>query len=168
MPSTSSKEADMDNVATFKTTRDTSKALVVVENMNPREALELHTSVKEQGKGAIGKFVKNDTPYSSYGNYYYQMKKLGVMPMKPRKKADAPQTKETQLEVRIQQLEKQLQTLNTTVGKRAALVAAAGFDDLNYRTRKFLGDMITKDLPTHKLSVKQEEWLSSLETRFGI
>lgn len=160
----------MDNVATFKTTREKSKALVVVEDMDPKEALKMHTSIKKQGKGAIRDFIHAETPYKNYGGYYYQMKKLGVMPMNPRgsseTQVDAHET--NPIEQRIKELEEQLQSLNTSAGKRAAKIAASAYEELNYKSRKFLGDMIAKDLPAHRLSYKQDGWLSSLEKQFNV
>ena len=157
----------MDNVATFKTTRDKSKALVVVEGMDPEEALKMHTRIKKKGKGAIRDFIHNETPYKNYGGYYYQMKKLGVMPMTPRKSKSGTHASNP-LERRIQQLEERFQYLNTSTGQRAAKITAAAYEQLNYNSRKFLGDMIAKDLPAHRLSYKQEAWLSSLEHRFVV
>jgi len=160
----------MDNVATFKTTRDKSKALVVVEGMDPEEALKMHTRIKKKGKGAIRDFIHAETPYKNYSGYYYQMKKLGVMPMNPRgsskTKVSYPISKS--LEHRIQQLEAELQSLSVSAGQRAAKIAAAAYEQLNYKSRKFIGDMIAKDLPAHRLSYKQEAWLSSLEHSFGV
>lgn len=160
----------MDNVATFKTTRQKSKALVVVEEMDPKEALKMHTSIKKQGKGAITEFIYAETPYKNYGGYYYQMKKLGVMPINPRgsgeKKVSHHDT--DPLENRIRQLEEQLQGMNTSAGQRAAKIAASAYEQLNYKSRKFLGDMISKDLPAHRLSYKQDGWLSSLEKQFNV
>jgi len=163
----------MDNVATFKTTRDKSKELVVVEDMDPEEALKMHTRIKKKGKGAIRDFIHNETPYKNYGGYYYQMKKLGVMPMTPRKAKSDTHSLDP-LERRIQQLEEwfqyeeRFQYLNTSTGQRAAKITAAAYEQLNYNSRKFLGDMIAKDLPAHRLSYKQEAWLSSLEHRFVV
>jgi len=175
MHSTSSKkEAKMDNVATFKTTREkSSKELVVVEEMTPEEALTMHTSVKKRGRGAIIEFVHAETPYKNYGGYYYQMKKLGVMPMNPRGSGSNGRQKPTSytsnpLEERVQQLEEQLQNLNVSAGQRASKIAATAFDQLNYKSRKFIGDMIAKDLPSGRLSYKQELWLSGLERQFGV
>jgi len=160
----------MDNVATFKTTREKSKALVVVEEMDPKEALKMHTSIKKQGKGAITEFIHAETPYKNYGGYYYQMKKLGVMPMNPRGSGETQVSAHASnpLEHRIQQLEMQLQNLNVSTGQRAAKIAAAAYEQLNYKSRKFLGDMIAKDLPVHRLSYKQDGWLSSLEKQFNV
>lgn len=160
----------MDNVTTFKTSSEKSKALVVVEDMDPKEALKMHTSLKKQGKGAISEFIYTETPYKNYGGYYYQMKKLGVMPINRRSSGEtqvSPQTSNP-LEDRIRQLEEQLQGMNTSTGHRAAKIAAAAYERLSYKSRKFLGDMIAKDLPAHRLSYKQDDWLSSLEKQFNV
>lgn len=158
----------MDNVAKFSSTR--SKALVAVDDMDPADALKMHTAIKSRGRGAITEFVENETPYGTYGNYYYRMKKIGVMPMKPQGSKGKSQQKQQSnpLEERIKQLEMQLQNLNTSTGHRAAKIAAAAYEQLNYKTRKFLGDMIVKDLPTHTLSYKQEAWLANLESKFEV
>jgi len=158
----------MDNVTNFSSTR--SKALVVVDDMDPVDALKMHTYIKSQGRGAITEFVENETPYGTYGNYYYRMKKIGVMPMNPRGSKGKNQQKQqsSPLEDRIKQLEMQLESLNASTGHRAAKIAAAAYEQLNYKTRKFLGDMIAKDLPTHTLSYKQEAWLSNLEDKFEV
>lgn len=158
----------MDNVATFKTSRDKSKALVVVENMDPKEALKMHTSVKSQGKGAIREFIATETPYPNYGGYYYQMKKLGVMPMKPRGPKVPESHKQKSLEDRIKYLESKLESLSESAGKRAAKIVHQAYDDLDKKSLSFLSSMIARDLPSCSLSWKQEKWLSDLEKRFGV
>ena len=150
----------MDNVATFKTNRDTSTSLVVVDQMSPREALSMHTKVKDQGRGAVKAFVKNDTAYDSYPKYYYALKKKGVVPFNPRGPRAATVT-ENPLELRIQQLEMQLSATKITPAKRAVDLLYSSMDNVTYASRKFLCSIVQRNSAT--LSPKQEAWLSSLE-----
>ena len=154
----------MDNVATFKTNRDTSTSLVVVDQMSPREALSMHTKVKEQGRGAVKSFVKNDTAYDSYPKYYYALKKKGVVPFKPRGPRVAAVT-ENPLELRIQQLELQLQSATLTPSRRALDVLGSGLKEIAGNSRKFLCDVIRYDRSS--LTDKQEKWLSDLEAKYS-
>lgn len=154
----------MDNVATFKTNRDTSTSLVVVDQMSPREALSMHTKVKEQGRGAVKSFVKNDTAYDSYPKYYYALKKKGVVPFKPRGPRVAAVT-ENPLELRIQQLELQLQSATLTPSRRALDVLESGLKEIAGNSRKFLCDVIRYDRSS--LTDKQEKWLSDLEAKYS-
>lgn len=150
----------MDNVATFKTNRDTSTSLVVIDQMSPREALSMHTKVKDQGRGAVKSFVKNDTAYDSYPKYYYALKKKGVVPFNPRGPRVATVT-ENPLELRIQQLEMQLSATKITPAKRAVDLLYSSMDNVTYASRKFLCSIVQRNSAT--LSPKQEAWLSSLE-----
>lgn len=150
----------MDNVATLKTSRDTSTALVVVDQMSPKEALSMHTKVKDQGRGAVKSFVKNDTAYDSYPKYYYALKKKGVVPFNPRGPRVATVT-ENPLELRIQQLEMQLSATQVTPAKRAVELLYSSMDNVTYASRKFLCSIVQRNSAT--LSPKQEAWLSSLE-----
>lgn len=162
----------MQNVMTFKTSRNestsaTGTALVRVEDMSPREAFLMHTSVKERGRGAVKKFIDHETPYNGYGQYHYQLLKLGVMPMKKRgAKAVVSQDNSvvSALESKIKQLEMQLSLAQVTPANRALDVLNAGFGELHYRSRGFLCSIITKD--SASLSPKQEKWLSDLETQY--
>ena len=154
----------MDNVATFKTNRGTSNSLVVVDQMSPREALSMHTKVKEQGRGAVKSFVKNDTAYDSYPKYYYALKKKGVVPFKPRGPRVATVT-ENPLELRIQQLELQLQSATLTPSRRALDVLESGLKEIAGNSRKFLCDVIRYDRSS--LTDKQEKWLSDLEAKYS-
>lgn len=115
----------MKNVMQFHSTRtkeerhmqnnQKSTALVVVEDLTEREALIMHTSVKERGRGAVKAFVENETPYESYPKYHYQLKKKGIMPMSKRKKSSLP-TKTLgdtrQLQMQIDELKHQCKSLN--------------------------------------------------------
>lgn len=154
----------MDNVATFKTNRDTSTSLVVVDQMSPREALSMHTKVKDQGRGAVKAFVKNDTAYDSYPKYYYALKKKGVVPFNPRGPRVATVT-ENPLELRIKQLEMQLEASFVTPAKRAVEVLYSGLDGISHSSRKFLCSIVQRNSAT--LSPKQEKWLSDLETKYS-
>lgn len=151
----------MDNVATFKTNRDTSTSLVVVDQMSPREALSMHTKVKDQGRGAVNAFVKNDTAYDSYPKYYYALKKKGVVPFNPRGPKATSSPSKTDLELRIQQLEMQLSAPHVTPAKRAVELLYSSMDNVTYASRKFLCSIVQRNSAT--LSPKQESWLSSLE-----
>jgi hypothetical protein len=159
----------MENVATFKTSREKSTALVAIENLTPREALEMHTSVKNRGAGSVTSFINSETPYTK-NQYYYYMRKLGVMPFKTRNTSNKSVAKTgdklSQLEQKLKMLEAQIEASNISTGKRAAAIVHVAFDELNNSSRKFLGDMIAKDLPAYKMSYKQEKWLSNLEQRF--
>lgn len=151
----------MNNVATFKTGRDTSTALVVVEQMSPKEALSMHTKVKEQGRGAVKSFVKNDTEYDSYPKYYYALKKKGVVPFNPRGPKVVSSPSKSDLELRIQQLEMQLSAPQITPAKRAVDLLHSSMDNVTYASRKFLCSIVQRNSAT--LSPKQEAWLSNLE-----
>ena len=167
MPTTSSqqKETNMSNVETLQTTRQsTQTALVVVDQMSPREALMTHTAVKNQGRGAITAFVKNETSYDSYPKYYYALKKKGVVPFNPRGPRVATIT-ENPLELRIKQLEMQLKASSITPAKRAVEVLYSSVDSISYTSRKFLCSIVQRNSAT--LSPKQESWLSSLEKDFS-
>jgi hypothetical protein len=162
----------MTNVATFKTTRNQSTALIAVDNMPPKEAFRLHVAVKERGRGAVKQFVENETVYDNYRAYHYQLKKLGVMPLSKRGKNSAVSVKQTQsvadpriqqLEAQIKQLELQLQTVTVTPAQRALDVLSAGLGEINYRSRVFLAQLIAKDYAS--ISHKQEKWLSDLESK---
>ena len=151
----------MDNVATLKTNRDTSTALVVLDQMSSKEALSMHVKVKEQGRGAVTSFVENDTAYGSYPKYYYALKKKGVVPFNPRGPKVAPTKSKTDLELRIQQLEMQLSAPQITPAKRAVDLLYSSMNNVTYASRKFLCSIVQRNSAT--LSPKQEAWLSSLE-----
>lgn len=159
----------MNNVATFKTTRNTSTALVVVDDMSPMDALKMHTSVKERGRGAVKAFVENETVYDNYRAYHYRLKKIGVMPLSSRKNKPQHAVKETlpavvaDLEQKIKQLELQLQAANVTPAQRALDVLSSGLGEINYRSRVFLANLIAKDYAS--ISHKQEKWLADLESK---
>ena len=167
MPTTSSqqKETKMSNVETLQTTRQsTQTALVVIDQMSPREALMTHTAIKNQGRGAITAFVKNETSYDSYPKYYYALKKKGVVPFKPRGPRVATVT-ENPLELRIKQLEMQLEASFVTPAKRALEVLYSGLDSISHSSRKFLCSVVQRNSAT--LSPKQEKWLSDLEAKYS-
>ena len=163
MPTTSSqqKEITMSNVETFKTTRQsTQTALVVVDQMSPKEALMTHTSVKSQGRGAVTAFIKNETPYDSYPKYYYELKKKGVVPFKPRGPKNTVSLRNP-LELRIEQLEMQLAISLTSPAKRAMTLLQENLDQVTGKSRRFLCDVVCYDRAS--LTVKQEKWMSDLE-----
>lgn len=164
-PSSQKKETNMDNLATLKTERDTLTDLVVVDQMSAKDALALHTTVKSQGRGSVNSFVKNDTSYDSYPKYYYELKKKGVVPFKPRGPKVPSSSTETDLELRIQQLEMQLLVPQVTPAKRAVEVLYKGVDNLSYPSRKFLCSIVQRNSAT--LSPKQESWLDNLEQDFA-
>lgn len=150
----------MTNVSNLDTHRNGSTALVVVDQLSKKEVLEMHTSVKGQGRGAISNFVHNDTPYSNYSEYYVALRKKGVAPFKPRGPRKVTNT-QVALEDRIQQLEMQLAVSSITPAKRALEVLYNGMDNITYTSRKFLCSIIQRN--TASLSPKQEKWLSNLE-----
>ena len=141
-----------------------STALVVVEDLTEREALIMHTSVKERGRGAVKAFVENETPYESYPKYHYQLKKKGIMPMSKRKKSSLP-TKTLgdtrQLQMQIDELKHQLQISKQTPAERAINILYSSYKEIGYKSRSFLCSIISKDRAT--LTDKQEKWLSDLE-----
>jgi hypothetical protein len=161
------------NVATFKSVRNPSTALVVVDNMTTKEALGLHTSVKERGRGAVKQFVEGETIYGSYSHYYYQLKKLGVMPLSQRGKKSTAlvgQTKKVSppsvvadLEQRIKQLEMQLQVAKVSPAQRALNILSADLNNLGDKSRIFLCAIVSRN--SAGLSAKQEKWMSDLEGR---
>ena len=165
MPTTSSqqKEIEMENVATFKTSRTQSTDLVVVDQMSAKEALAMHTSVKGQGRGAVSSFVKNDTPYDNYPKYYYELKKKGVVPFNPKgPKNEAPLR--DPLELRIEQLEMQLAISLTSPAKRAMALLQENLDYITGKSRRFLCDVVCYDRAS--LTPKQEKWMSDLEAEY--
>lgn len=157
----------MQNVMTFKTTRNqntTGTALIRVEDMSPREAFLMHTSIKERGRGAVKQFVEHETPYTGYSQYHYQMKKLGVMPFNKRSNSvSVENTRVAKLEAQIKQLELQLLAAQVTPANRALDILVAAFGELTFRSRNFLCSIISKDPVS--LSQKQEKWLSDLESK---
>jgi hypothetical protein len=124
----------------------------------------MHTKVKDQGRGAVKSFVKNDTAYDSYPKYYYALKKKGVVPFNPRGPRAATIT-ENPLELRIKQLEMQLEASFVTPAKRAVEVLYSGLDGISHASRKFLCSIVQRNSAT--LSPKQEKWLSDLETKYS-
>ena len=164
MPTTSSqqKETKMSNVETLQTTRQsTQTALVVIDQMSPKEALMTHTAVKNQGRGAVTAFVKNETSYDSYPKYYYALKKKGVVPFSPRGPKATSSPSKSDLELRIQQLEMQLSAPQVTPAKRAVCLLHSSMDNVTYASRKFLCSIVQRNSAT--LSPKQEAWLAGLE-----
>lgn len=163
----------MENVTTFKTVRNNSTALVVVEEMEPKEALKMHTTIKQRGRGAIQEFVQNETPYKNYGGYYYQMKKLGIMPMTTRGSYDKSQQQQTAvvptqsridaLEEELRQIKSLLSKVNTTPCDRAISLLSSSYGALGYSSRKFLAYLVTHN--PADLSSKQEKWLTDLEQK---
>lgn len=164
----------MTNVATFKTTRNPSTALVVVDNMSPKEALGLHTSVKERGRGAVKQFVEAETIYGNYGSYYYQLKRLGVMPLSHRGKKSTALVEQTKkvsppsvvadLEQRIKQLEMQIAIAKVSPAQRALNILSSSLNDLGDKSRMFLCGIVSRN--SAGLSTKQEKWMNDLEGRF--
>lgn len=167
MPTTSSQQekTKMANVETLNTTHNsTQTALVVVDHMSPKDALMTHTSVKSQGRGAVTDFIKNETPYDSYPKYYYELKKKGVVPFKPRgpkNKADL----RNPLEIRIEQLEKQLALSLTSPAERAMTLLKDNLDQVTGKSRRFLCDVVCYDRVS--LTPKQEKWMSDLELEYS-
>lgn len=141
-----------------------STALIRVDTMEPREALRQHVQVKEGGKGAILNFVENETIYPAYGQYYYQLKKIGVVPFrKSGVDMEAPETRyEPTLEEQVRELKRQLAVAKMSPAKRAVEVLYGQFDRLGTHSRSFLCTLIAYDLA--KLTAKQEKWLSDLES----
>lgn len=142
-----------------------STALIRIDTMEPREALRQHVQVKEGGKGAIVNFVQNETVYPAYGQYYYQLKKLGVVPFRKEGVAtEAPEVRyEPTLEEQVLELKRQLAAAKMSPAKRAVEVLYGQFDSLGTRSRSFLCTIIAHDRA--HLTAKQEKWLSDLENR---
>lgn len=140
-------------------------ALIRIDTMEPREALRQHVQVKEGGKGAIVNFVQNETVYPAYGQYYYQLKKLGVVPFRKEGVAtEAPEVRyEPTLEEQVLELKRQLAAAKMSPAKRAVDVLYGQFDSLGTRSRSFLCTIIAHDRA--HLTAKQEKWLSDLENR---
>ena len=148
-------------------THKKSTALIRVDIMEPREALRQHVQVKENGRGAIINFVENETIYPAYGQYYYQLKKLGVVPFRKSGVATAsPEMhKELSLEEQVLELKRQLAAAKVSPAKRAINVLYHHFEQLGVRSRSFLCTIVAQDRST--LSNKQEKWLSDLESRIN-
>lgn len=154
---------------------NTGTALITLDNINPKQALNMHLEVKERGRGELGKFIKYETAHTP-NQYYYRMRKKGVMPFKSRKSDAAnivsfkssrnevvnPQVRE--LESKLKQLELQLQAMSVTPAQRAMSVLSSGLDEIGYRSRSFLATIIAKNSAT--ISAKQEKWLSDLESQY--
>lgn len=165
------------NVFAFKTSRTEkeeepqvnpkSKSLIRVEDLSPLEAFALHTTVKEKGRGSIKVFVEHETPYTSYGGYYYQLKKLGVVPLRKGFSGVVVEALEVQkeptLEEQVLELKRQLAAAKMSPAKRAVDVLYGQFDSLGTRSRSFLCTIIAHDRA--HLTAKQEKWLSDLENR---
>ena len=167
MPTTSSqqKETKMSNVETLKATpQSTQTALVVIDQMTPKEALMTHTAIKNQGRGAVIAFIKNETPYNSYPKYYYELTKKGVAPFKaqgPKKKAAT----QNNLQLRIEQLEMQLAVSLVSPAKRAMSLLQDSRDQIGGKSRRFLCDVVCYDRSS--LTVKQEKWMTDLEETYS-
>lgn len=140
-------------------------ALIRIDTMEPREALRQHVQVKEGGKGAIVNFVQNETVYPAYGQYYYQLKKLGVVPFRKSGVAtEAPEMHyEPTLEEQVQELKRQLAVAKMSPAKRAVDVLYGQFERLGTRSRSFLCTIIAYDRA--HLTAKQEKWLKDLEDK---
>lgn len=168
MPTTSlkqtRKENNVINVSTINSGNSGSTALVVVDDMSDKEILDLHTSVKKAGRGAIREFVQNETPYNTYGDYYYRLVKKGVAPFKPREE-EHKSTPKTSLEARIEQLERELSFVQTTPAVRAMNILSENLEEVTGRSRKFLCDVVYHD--RNHLTEKQNKWLSDLEDCFS-
>jgi hypothetical protein len=153
----------------------TSTALVTLDDMNPKQALNLHLEAKERGRGELGKFIKHETAHTP-NQYYYRLRKKGVMPLKAHnggtqnivsfktayKEPVAPEVKD--LEEKLRQLELQLHNLSVTPAKRAMAVLSSAIDEIEYRSRSFLATIVAKNCAS--LSVKQEKWLADLESKY--
>lgn len=152
----------------------TGTALITLDQMEPSEAKLLHLEVKNRGRGAITEFIRHETNHSS-GQYYYRMRKMGVMPFKAPEKKNVVEFKSRRTEVssqdRVAQLEKEiaqiknlLAVVSITPSQRAIKVLSSAEDDLDPRSRKFLGSIIANNFAS--LSPKQQKWMADLESRY--
>lgn len=151
-----------------------STALVTIDNMPAPEARLLHMEVKNRGRGELTKFIKYETAHTT-GQYYYRMRKKGVMPFKKleNKKANTVVSFKSsrsvadprieQLQAQIKQLELQLEAAKETPAQRAIQILSSAYGSLGYRSRVFLAGIVAKDYNT--ISSKQEKWLADLESR---
>jgi len=158
------KETEMTNVATFKSSRNSSTALVTIEGMTAREVLLMHTKIKKGGRGAVTAFIENETSYDGYPQYYYQLKKKGVAPIKPRGTKVQELTYVENLEDRIKKLEMEIHAVRVTPSQRALNILSSHMNEIGHRSRVFLCQLISRDTAT--LTAKQDKWLSDLEARF--
>ena len=152
-------------------------ALITLDNVSPKQALNMHLEVKERGRGELSKFIKYETEHTR-SQYYYRMRKLGVMPFKSRddnknvvefksRRTDlvAPQKDRIeQLEKEVQELKKLLSSVSLSPSQRALTLLSGHSEQMNYKSQKFLASIISRDPAT--LSYKQEAWMSSLEQQY--
>jgi len=147
------------SVRNHENTASEGKALVRVEELGKAKALRLHTKLKEDGRGSIKTFVEEGTPYPNYHAYYYQLKRLGVMPLNASGVVKVSETEHLHQE--IQKLQRQLAVAKVSPAKRALGVLLNQWDNLSPRSRSFICTVIALDRST--LTPKQEQWLEDLE-----
>ena len=155
---------------------NTGTSLVTLDNINPKQALNMHLEVKERGPGELAKFIQYETAHTP-GQYYYRMRKLGVMPFKSRgsnknviefksrrTEVVVPEDRIERLEKEVQQLKQLLSSVSLSPSQRALTLLSGHSDQLNYKSKKFLASIISRD--TASLSAKQEAWMSNLERQY--
>lgn len=149
-----------------------STALVTIDTMPASEARMLHMEVKNRGRGEVKKFINYETAHTP-NQYYYRLRKKGVMPLKSAAKnknsvvpfKSSRNTEVQNLSKKIKQLEMQLSAAMTTPAQRALDVLQISLGEITTTSRKFLCSIISYDRAS--LSPKQEKWLSDLETKFS-
>lgn len=151
----------------------TGTALITLDQMDPAEAKLLHLEVKSRGKGELTKFIQYETDHSK-NQYYYRMRKLGVMPFKSstqnvvefksRRNVTPEQNRIEQLELELQQLKQMLGQMSVSPAERAIKLLSQVGADIDVRSRKFLGSVVAKDYQT--LTQKQQKWMTDLECRY--
>lgn len=151
----------------------TGTALITLDQMDPAEAKLLHLEVKSRGKGELTKFIQYETDHSK-NQYYYRMRKLGVMPFKSstqnvvefksRRNVTPEQSRIDQLELELQQLKQMLGQMSVSPAERAIKLLSQVGANIDVRSRKFLGSVVAKDYQT--LTQKQQKWMTDLECRY--
>ena len=150
----------------------TGTALITLDQMDPSEAKLLHLEVKGRGRGELTKFIKYETDHSK-NQYYYRMRKMGVMPFKSsqnvvefksrRNNISEESSRIEALEAEIKQLKAMLAGNQTTPAQRAISLLSNSYEDLSYNSRKFLSSVVSKNPAS--LSAKQQKWMDDLEMR---
>jgi hypothetical protein len=151
----------------------TGTALITLDQMDPSEAKLLHLEVKGRGRGELTKFIKYETDHSK-NQYYYRMRKMGVMPFKgssqnvlefkSRRNVTPEQSRIDQLEFELQQLKQMFGQMSVSPAERAINLLSQVGADIDVRSRKFLGSIVAKDYQT--LTQKQQKWMTDLEGRY--
>jgi hypothetical protein len=152
---------------------NTGTSLIILDQMDPSEAKLLHLEVKGRGRGELTKFIQYETDHSK-NQYYYRMRKMGVMPFKSsshnvlefksRRNVTPEQSRIDQLEFELQQLKQMFGQMSVSPAERAIRLLSQVGADIDVRSRKFLGSIVAKDYQT--LTQKQQKWMTDLEGRY--